>query len=34
MNFFISLPFLTEAAKEKIIGTNAAQLLGIAEGPH
>ena len=34
MNFFMSLPFLTEAAKEKIIGTNAAQLLGITEGPH
>jgi predicted TIM-barrel fold metal-dependent hydrolase len=28
MKFFKSLPFLTEAAKEKIIGTNAAQLLG------
>jgi predicted TIM-barrel fold metal-dependent hydrolase len=28
LKFFLSLPFLTEAAKEKILGTNATQLLG------
>jgi len=27
LKFFLSLPFLTEAAKEKILGTNAARLL-------
>lgn len=29
LNYFLSLPFLTNAAKEKIIGSNAAQLLGL-----
>ena len=28
LKFFLSLPFLTEAAKEKILGTNAARLVG------
>jgi predicted TIM-barrel fold metal-dependent hydrolase len=30
LDFFLSLPFLTEAEKEKITGLNAAQLLGIS----